>query len=119
MDAMENHVQVRAKLASCKITDKAVLQIELDPKYNYALPQLSTMVTTNVTIDITSDQLVIPVEKGNGQVDGQTEAFVEDDADEPDDIEDVEVLELPPAEFDSDDVDEPEDFDEVEDDEEE
>ena len=58
---MENNVKVRAVFQGCNIkTGKTVMQFELDPEQQGALPQLAMMTGTFVTLELTSDQLVIP-----------------------------------------------------------
>jgi hypothetical protein len=76
---MENRVKVRACFTGCNIKGKTVMQFELDPEHKGALPQLAMMTQTFVTLEITSDQLVIPVDANSGEVlDGQEEAFSEE-----------------------------------------
>lgn len=78
---MENRVKVRACFTGCNIkSGKTVMQFELDPEHKGALPQLAMMTGTFVTIEITSDQMVIPVDMNSGEVlDGQEEAFPEEE----------------------------------------
>ena len=65
---MENNVKVRAVFQGCNIkTGKTVMQFELDPEHQGALPQLAMMTGTFVTLELTSDQLVIPVDMGSGE----------------------------------------------------
>lgn len=91
---MENRVKVRACFTGCNIKGKTVMQFELDPEHKGALPQLAMMTQTFVTLEITSDQLVIPVDANSGEVlDGQEQAF-EDDLDEEDEPS---AYELPAA----------------------
>lgn len=87
---MENRVKVRACFTGCNIkSGKTVMQFELDPEHKGALPQLAMMTGTFVTLEMTSDQLVIPVDSSTGEViDGQEEMFV-----------DGEPFELPPADW--------------------
>lgn len=96
---MENRVQVRACFTGCNIkSGKTVMQFELDPEHKGALPQLAMMTGTFVTIEITSDQLVIPVDMSSGEVlDGQEEAVPEDEEDEG-------AYQLPPAAIEYEDV---------------
>lgn len=96
---MENRVQVRACFTGCNIkSGKTVMQFELDPEHKGALPQLAMMTGTFVTIEITSDQMVIPVDMNSGEVlDGQEEAFPEDEEDEG-------AYQLPPAAIEYEDV---------------
>lgn len=96
---MENRVQVRACFTGCNIkSGKTVMQFELDPEHKGALPQLAMMTGTFVTIEITSDQMVIPVDMSSGKVlDGQEEAFPEDEEDEG-------AYQLPPAAIEYEDV---------------
>lgn len=93
---MENRVKVRACFTGCNIkSGKTVMQFELDPEHKGALPQLAVMTGTFVTLDLASDQLVIPVDMNTGEVlDGQEEAF----DDEPS------AYELPPAAYTYEDV---------------
>ena len=57
------------------------------------------MTGTFVTLEITSDQLVIPVDMDSGEVlDGQEEAFPEEEEEEPD------AYQLPPAAYEYEDV---------------
>ena len=80
---MENTVKVRACFQGCNIkTGKIVMQFELDPEHKGALPQLAMMTGTFVTLEIASDQLVIPVDMG----------------------EEPSAFELPPADFEYEDV---------------
>ena len=91
---MENRVKVRACFTGCNI--KTVMQFELDPEHKGALPQLAMMTGTFVTLETTSDQLVIPVDASSGEVlDGQEEAFSDEFGadDEPS------AFELPPADY--------------------
>lgn len=96
---MENRVQVRACFTGCNIkSGKTVMQFELDPEHKGALPQLAMMTGTFVTIEITSDQMVIPVDMNSGEVlDGQEEAFPEEEEDEG-------AYQLPPAAYEYEDV---------------
>lgn len=96
---MENRVQVRACFTGCNIkSGNTVMQFELDPEHKGALPQLAMMTGTFVTIEITSDQMVIPVDMSSGKVlDGQEEAFPEDEEDEG-------AYQLPPAAIEYEDV---------------
>lgn len=94
---MENRVKVRACFTGCNIkSGKTVMQFELDPEHKGALPQLAMMTGTFVTLEMTSDQLVIPVDASSGEVlDGQEEAFSDESwaDDEPS------AFELPPADY--------------------
>lgn len=94
---MENRVKVRACFTGCNIkSGKTVMQFELDPEHKGALPQLAMMTGTFVTLELTSDQLVIPVDMGSGEVlDGQEEAF----SDESWADEEPSAFELPPADY--------------------
>ncbi len=65
---MENRVKVRACFTGCNIKGKTVMQFELDPEHKVALPQLAMMTQTFVTLEITSDQMVIPVDMNSGEV---------------------------------------------------
>lgn len=96
---MENRVQVRACFTGCNIkSGKTVMQFELDPEHKGALPQLAMMTGTFVTIEITSDQMVIPVDMNSGEVlDGQEEAFPEEE-------EEDGAYQLPPAAIEYEDV---------------
>lgn len=96
---MENRVKVRACFQGCNIkTGKTVMQFELDPEHKGALPQLAMMTGTFVTLEIASDQLVIPVDMGSGEVlDGQEEAFTEEE-------EEDGAYQLPPAAIEYEDV---------------
>lgn len=97
---MENTATVRAYFTGCNIkAGKTVMQFELDPEHKPALPQLAIMTGTAVTLNLTSDQLVIPVDTSTGEVlDGQEEAFTDEFEDEPS------AYELPPAEYEYEDV---------------
>ena len=97
---MENRVKVRACFQGCNIkTSKTVMQFELDPEHKGALPQLAMTTGTFVTLEIASDQLVIPVDMGSGEVlDGQDEAFADDDEDEDGSYQ------LPPAAYEYEDI---------------
>ena len=97
---MENRVKVRACFQGCNIkTGKTVMQFELDPEHKGALPQLAMMTGTFVTLEIASDQLVIPVDTGSGEViEGQEEAFADDDEDEDGSYQ------LPPAAYEYEDI---------------
>ncbi len=67
---MENRVKVRACFTGCNIkSGKTVMQFELDPEHKSALPQLAIMMGTFTTLEMTSDQLVIPVDASSGEVD--------------------------------------------------
>lgn len=94
---MENRVKVRACFTGCNIKGKTVMQFELDPEHKGALPQLAMMTQTFVTLELTSDQLVIPVDANSGEVlEGQEQAFDEDfDGEDADD--EPSAYELPPA----------------------
>lgn len=94
---MENRVKVRACFTGCNIkSGKTVMQFELDPEHKGALPQLAMMTGTFVTLEATSDQLVIPVDASSGEVlDGQEEAF----SDESWADEEPSAFELPPADY--------------------
>lgn len=96
---MENRVKVRACFQGCNIkTGKTVMQFELDPEHKGALPQLAMMTGTFVTLEIASDQLVIPVDMNSGEVlDGQEEAFTEEE-------EEDGAYQLPPAAIEYEDV---------------
>lgn len=102
---MENRVKVRACFQGCNIkTGKTVMQFELDPEHKGALPQLAMMTGTFVTLEIASDQLVIPVDRGSGEVlDGQDEAFA-DEFEAEGAGEEPSAFELPPADFEYEDV---------------
>ena len=65
---MENRVKVRACFTGCNIKGKTVMRFELDPEHKAALPQLAMMTQTFVTLEITSDQMVIPVDMNSGEV---------------------------------------------------
>lgn len=97
---MENRVQVRACFTGCNIkSGKTVMKFELDPEHKGALPQLAMMTGTFVTIEITSDQMVIPVDMNSGEVlDGQEEAFPEEEEEEDG------AYQLPPAAIEYEDV---------------
>lgn len=90
---MENRVKVRACFTGCNIkSGKTVMQFELDPEHKGALPQLAMMTGTFVTLELTSDQLVIPVDTNSGEVlEGQEEAFPDEDDDD--------AYQLPPAAY--------------------
>lgn len=92
---MENRVKVRACFTGCNIkSGKTDMQFKLDPEHKGALPQLAMMTGTFVTLEMTSDQLVIPVDASSGEVlDGQEEAFSDEFDDEPS------AFELPPADY--------------------
>ncbi len=94
---MENRVKVRACFTGCNIkSGKTVMQFELDPEHKSALPQLAIMTGTFTTLEMTSDQLVIPVDASSGEVlDGQDEAFDEEFWVDGEPI----AFELPPAGF--------------------
>lgn len=95
---MENRVKVRACFMGCNIKGKTVMQFELDPEHKAALPQLAMMTQTFVTLEITSDQMVIPVDMNSGEVlDGQEEAFPEEE-------EEDGAYQLPPAAIEYEDV---------------
>lgn len=95
---MENRVKVRACFTGCNIKGKTVMQFELDPEHKAALPQLAMMTKTFVTLEITSDQMVIPVDMNSGEVlDGQEEAFPEEE-------EEDGAYQLPPAAIEYEDV---------------
>lgn len=97
---MENRVKVRACFTGCNIkSGKTVMQFELDPEHNGALPQLAMMTGTFVTLEMTSDKLVIPVDASSGEVlDGQEEAFADEfEVEEAD--EEPSAFELPPAAY--------------------
>lgn len=102
---MENRVKVRACFQGCNIkTGKTTMQFELDPEHKGALPNLAMMTGTFVTLELTSDQMVIPVDMDTGEViDGQEQAFVEDV--EEDDGEDDGAYQLPPAAIEYEDAD--------------
>lgn len=91
---MENRVKVRACFTGCNIkSGKTVMQFELDPEHKGALPQLAMMTGTFVTLELTSDQLVIPVDASSGEVlDDQEEAFS-------DEFEEPGAYQLPPAAY--------------------
>lgn len=97
---MENRVKVRACFTGCNIkSGKTVMQFELDPEHKGALPQLAIMTGTFVTLELTSDQLVIPVDADSGEVlDGQEEAFSDEYEDE------QSAYELPAADFEYEDI---------------
>lgn len=98
---MENRVQVRACFTGCNIkSGKTVMQFELDPEHRNALTQLAIMTGTFVTLEITSDQLVIPVDMNSGEVlDGQEQAFGEEEEDDEEG-----AYQLPPAAYEYEDV---------------
>lgn len=97
---MENRVQVRACFTGCNIkSGKTVMQFELDPEHKYSLPQLAMMTGTFVTLELTSDQLLIPVDPNSGEeIDGQEQAFAEEG-------EDDGAYQLPPADYEFEDED--------------
>ena len=103
---MENIAKVRAFFTGCNIkASKITMQFELDPEYKHALPQLAIMTGTAVTLNLTSDQLVIPVDVNTGEVvDGQEEAFIDEEFDEEPIDEESIAFELPPAEYEYEDV---------------
>ncbi|WP_288072390.1 hypothetical protein [Adlercreutzia caecimuris] len=94
---MENRVKIRACFTGCNIkSGKTVIQFELDPEHKGALPQLAIMTGTFTTLEMTSDQLVIPVDASSGEVlDGQDEAFDEEFWVDGEKV----AFELPPADF--------------------
>lgn len=96
---MENIVKVRACFTGCNIkSGKTVMQFELDPEHKGALPQLAMMTGTFVTLELTSDQMVIPIDRDTGEViEGQEEAFAEDEEEEG-------AYQLPPAAYEYEDV---------------
>lgn len=96
---MENIVKVRACFTGCNIkSGKTVMQFELDPEHKGALPQLAMMTGTFVTLELTSDQMVIPIDRDTGEViEGQEEAFTEDEEEEG-------AYQLPPATYEYEDV---------------
>lgn len=77
---MENAAKVRAVFQGLNVkTGKTVMQFELDPEHKGALPQLAMMTGTFVTLELTSDQMVIPVDPSTGEVaEGQDEMFTFD-----------------------------------------
>lgn len=97
---MENIVKARACFTGCNIkSGKTVMQFELDPEHKGALPQLAIMTGTFVTLELTSDQTVMFVDTGSGEViDGQEEAFADDDEDEDGSYQ------LPPAAYEYEDI---------------
>lgn len=74
---MENRARVRACFTGCNIkSGKTVMQFELDPEHKGALPQLAMMTGTFVTLELTSDQMVMFVDTESGEaIDGQDEAY--------------------------------------------
>lgn len=96
---MENIVKVRACFTGCNIkSGKTVMQFELDPEHKGALPQLAMMTGTFATLELTSDQMVIPIDRDTGEViEGQEEAFTEDEEEEG-------AYQLPPAAYEYEDV---------------
>ena len=65
---MENMVEVRATFTGCNIKNKVVMQFELDGEYRGALPALSLMTGTPCMLRLSSDQQVLFVDKGTGEV---------------------------------------------------
>lgn len=100
---MENNVQVRACFTGCNIkSGKTVMQFELDPEYKGALPQLAMMTGTFVTLELTSDQMVLSIDMNSGEVlEVQESAFDDELEEDPIDMnsedQEVEFLPLPPA----------------------
>lgn len=96
---MENIVTVRACFTGCNIkSGKTVMQFELDPEHKGALPQLAIMTGTFVTLELASDQTVMFVDTGTGEVlDDQDGDF----ADEPDEDD---PYQLPPAAYEYEDI---------------
>lgn len=92
---MENTAKVRAYFAGCNIKPgKAVMQFELDPEHRGALTQLAIMAGTHVTLELTSDQLVIPVDTNSGEVMDDLDDGLSDELDDK-----PSVFELPPATY--------------------
>lgn len=97
---MENTAKVRAYFAGCNIKPgKAVMQFELDPEHRGALTQLAIMAGTHVTLELTSDQLVIPVDANSGEVMDDLDGAPSDEFEE-----EQSAFELPPAAYEYEDV---------------
>lgn len=93
---MENRVEVRSTFTGCNIkSGKVVMQFELDPEYRGALPALAMMTGTACMLTLSSDQQVLFVDRGTGEViddENQTEIEYEEADELPD------VPQLPAAE---------------------
>ena len=76
---MFERVACKAFFKQCNIqAGKTVLQLELDPHYMGALPMLARLAGHSVTVEIESEQQIIVVNGGTGEVaEGQTSIYDE------------------------------------------
>lgn len=71
----ESICSVRAKFKGCNIQEgKTVMQFTLDPEDNGRLPKLVTLTGQYLTMELSSDQLVIPIDGETGEVVEEVEA---------------------------------------------
>lgn len=83
---MENSVEVRATFTGCNIkSGKVVMKFELDPECRGALPHLAMMTGTPCMLTLSSDQQVLFVDRGTGEViDDENQTAIEYEEAEPD-----------------------------------
>lgn len=95
---MENKVSVKARFTSSTTKGSTVLQFELDSdcKNDGTAGKLLSMVRHIVTLDITDEQMVLDLEDGTEELDGQTEMFEEEEPEVEEEFAPI-VLELPEA----------------------
>lgn len=76
-------VTCKAFFKQCNIqAGKTVLQLELSPHYMGALPMLARLAGHDVTVEIESEQQIIFVNGGTGEIDeGQTSIYDEEPED--------------------------------------
>lgn len=93
---MENAVEVRATFTGCNIkSGKVVMQFEHDPEYRGALPHLAMMTGTPCMLTLSSDQQVLFVDRGTGEVIDDNQTAIEYEEAEPD----PDLPQLPAAEI--------------------
>lgn len=95
------HTQVRASMTKCNIqAGKAVVQFEIGGDELYTLPTIALLTGEKVTLDISSDQAVLLLDAGTGEVidDAEQMQIDEELEEEPAEEEpEEEADELPPA----------------------
>lgn len=94
--------QVRALMTKCNIqAGKAVVQFEIGGEELYTLPAIALLTGERVTLDISSDQTVLMLNEGTGEIIDSPEQMQIETEEVPADEEgadtDTEGQDLPPA----------------------
>lgn len=79
---MFERVTCKAFFKQCNIqAGKTVLQLELDPRYMGALPMLARLAGHGVVVEIESEQQIIVVDGGTGEVSEEQASIYDEPAD--------------------------------------